>query len=124
MLYSKLQKNITMTFTEYSSIANAQNPRMIEKFASARKFYDVNTVWVTEKRHGANFSMITDGKSISFASGTQVLDPEENFYRVFEHTEFLDSLKTSILLLHEIVKKDFGNDCEIQLFGELFDEVE
>jgi len=66
-----------MNFKKYESIANDNNTRTIE-------YYHENGLttgmwYATEKVHGANFSFISDGKTVEYARRGEVLQPGESF---------------------------------------------
>ena len=106
-----------MDFKKWSSIENHYQEEIIQKWTEY--FPELNNMFfeVTEKIHGANFSILvnTDGE-VRFASRNGVIEDEDKFYgykAVFareEYVSFLDALK--------IISNSWNED--FQLFGELF----
>lgn len=72
-------------------------------------FSDEGEWYVTEKVHGANFSVIYDKGHVSFASRNRVLPNPETFFKVGE------KLELKITHLADITQCD-----QIQIVGELF----
>ena len=76
---------------------------------------------VTEKVHGANFSVHTDGQTVTFAKRRFMIEDAENFFN-FRNAEFM-------LTLPEKVKELYGLVCQLSMksevlqvsvYGELF----
>lgn len=73
------------------------------------------TRWVvTEKIHGANFSVLYDGNNFQFAKRSKLLSDDEPF---FQYQRISDNLKTSVAMLHSKLKRPFKF---VALYGELF----
>lgn len=66
-----------MNFKKYESIANDNNTRTIEYYRENGLTTDM--WYATEKVHGANFSFISDGKTVDYARRGEVLQPGESF---------------------------------------------
>ena len=66
-----------MNFKKYESIANDNNTRTIEYYRE--KGLTAGLWYATEKVHGANFSFISDGKTVEYARRGEVLQLGESF---------------------------------------------
>lgn len=106
-------------FSEYNSIENVSGKtiKAIKEICGD----DINAnQWIaTEKIHGANFSAITDGNTVSWARRSGLIGKAEKFYNYQKVTQ---SLENDIKDLFTQIK--FANkkkDIEfIQIYGELF----
>ena len=67
-----------MMFKKYNSIENAYRKEFIERVALTT--INSNDFVVQEKVHGANFSLITDGRDLKSAKRTSILEDTEKFY--------------------------------------------
>lgn len=102
-------------FHKYNSIDNSYDTNNIAKI----KQYGYDDLeWIaTEKIHGANFSVIYDGTTISFGRRTGILDKKEKFY----HYQRIEKEYSDIITeLFCVIKNDTQNLKTIQLYGELF----
>lgn len=104
-----------MEFKKYNSIENSYRKEFIERVALAT--INSNDFVVQEKVHGANFSLITNGKEIKSAKRTSLLKDTDSFYN---HTLVKDLYNTKMLSLYYAVKTKFPNTKTITVFGELF----
>lgn len=76
------------------------------------------TDWVvTEKIHGANFCILTDGKTIKYAKRKEILADDEDF---FGHTQLVKELKPKFLAVFSIIKQIYPQIEQISIYGELF----
>ncbi len=106
-----------MDFKKWSSIENHYQEKIIYKWAE--HFPELNNMSfeVTEKIHGANFSILvnTDG-TVKFASRNGIIEDDDKFYGYKE----IFSREIYIQLVTELkrISQDIGYD--IQLFGELY----
>jgi len=106
-----------MNFKKWYSIENHYQEVTIQKWAN--RFPELNNMLfeVTEKIHGANFSIIVETNgTVKYASRNGILKDSDKFYgykEVFSREEY-------IYLINELKKiaKRLNND--IQLYGELF----
>ena len=76
------------------------------------------TDWVvTEKIHGANFGIVTDGKTVRFAKRKEFLDSEEDFfgYQLLQETFILKAKE-----IFKLLQVDLLNLEKIFIYGELF----
>ena len=72
---------------------------------------------VTEKIHGANFCILTDGKIIKYAKRKEILAGDEDF---FGHRELVKELKTKILSIFESLQKNSSEIKQVSIYGEIF----
>lgn len=106
-----------MEFRKWNSIENHYQEKTIDRWTSY--FPELNDMYfeVTEKIHGANFSILvnTDG-SVRFASRGGIIENEDKFYGfrgVFEREEY-------IRLINELKRISAAWNEDLQLFGELY----
>jgi len=106
-----------MDFKKWNSIENHYQEKIIYKWAE--HFPELNNMFfeVTEKIHGANFSILvnTDGE-VRFASRNGVIEDEDKFYgykAVFAREEYIS-------LLNELKRISVSWNEDLQLFGELY----
>ncbi|WP_299883253.1 RNA ligase family protein [uncultured Lacinutrix sp.] len=104
-----------MEFKKYNSIENSYRTEFIERVAIAT--VNNNDFVVQEKVHGANFSLITNGKDLKSAKRTSLLKDSDSFYN---HTLIKEMYYTKMLLLFEAIKKKYSDTKSITVFGELF----
>lgn len=105
-----------MKFTRYSSIENSYRELFMNKIVQEGK---VGGEWiVTEKIHGANFSIWFDieNSEIKYAKRSGFLS-NENFYN---HYLLKENLERELLYFFEHLKKDEKAKESIVLQGELF----
>lgn len=72
---------------------------------------------VTEKIHGANFSVITNGNYIRYTKRKELLEDQDDF---FGYKQPLQKLELNFLALYEQIQKDFPQVTQISIYGELF----
>ncbi|WP_299272116.1 RNA ligase family protein [uncultured Psychroserpens sp.] len=104
-----------MMFKKYNSIENAYRKEFIERVAIATA--NSNDFVVQEKVHGANFSLITNGKDLRSAKRTSILEDTDTFYN---HASIKSLYYEKMLALFEAVKIKYPNTESITVFGELF----
>ena len=76
------------------------------------------TKWVvTEKVHGANFSLVTNGSEIKFAKRTDFLSEEEDF---FNFQRVVESLREKGLEAFKSIIEKFTDVQMVAVYGELF----
>lgn len=104
-----------MKFKKYNSIENVYRKEFVDRIAMAT--FENNDFVVQEKVHGANFSLISDGKIIKSAKRTTMLEDSETFYN---HSLIKDMYTEKMLTLFGLVKNAFPETETITVFGELF----
>ncbi|MCJ8278557.1 MAG: RNA ligase [Rivularia sp. ALOHA_DT_140] len=76
------------------------------------------TDWVvTEKIHGANFGIVTDGWEVRFAKRKEFLDSQEDF---FGYHLLRDDLITKVKEIYQIIGIDKVDLQQVFIYGELF----
>ncbi|NVM01834.1 MAG: RNA ligase [Candidatus Helarchaeota archaeon] len=101
--------------TSYEKMSESLN-----KWRLSKSDYSLfnKTKWVvTEKIHGANFCIHTDGKTIKFAKRKKILPEEEDF---FGHISLKEYLGPKILKLFALIKEINEKIVQISVYGELF----
>lgn len=72
---------------------------------------------VTEKIHGANFCLITDGHDVRCAKRKELLPDGEDF---FGHLALLPRLTAAVLDVHAQVQRAHPEMARVAIYGELF----
>jgi len=109
-----------MNFIKYNSIENVTNKELM-KFKES-KLYDPYGIWfVTEKVHGSNMAIMSDGKGpLIPAKRSSTLDMENssffNFQKIFDKYNF-NALTRKILYMATIYNPDYNYGVSIH--GEL-----
>lgn len=99
-----------MKFNKYTSTENSYRLKYI---AILHQYGYVNVPWVaSEKIDGANFSFISDGKTVAVASRNQLVNG--GFYNC---QEVIDRYSDKVLYLKQI---HFSDAKQIQIYGELY----
>lgn len=76
------------------------------------------SAWVvTEKIHGANFALLSDGQTVRCAKRKALLAEGEDF---FGHTALLPRLVPAVLRMHAQVRARHSDAVHVTLYGELF----
>ena len=106
-----------MDFTKWNSIENHYQKGIFERWIYLNPELNNIDVEITEKIHGANFSiLVSPCEKAKFASRNSVLEEDAKFYgfqEVFEREEYVGLIK----FLEVLSRK---HDAEIQLYGELY----
>lgn len=103
-------------FTAYEKIAESLDAWLGDDEAAYRALHRVPWI-VTEKIHGANFCLITDGTSIHAAKRKALLEADEDF---FGHRAVLDRKAPAVLRLFGLARERFPGLTRVFLYGELF----
>lgn len=105
-----------LNFTKYTSIENTYQTPYMEK---VRNTVPSDMLWdVTEKVHGANCSIITDGKVIEFAKRTSIVEENEGF---FNYEQVLEGIDYKFINAFNYIKDHYNKPVKvIQFYGELF----
>ncbi|HEY9609658.1 RNA ligase family protein [Allocoleopsis sp.] len=76
------------------------------------------THWVvTEKIHGANFGLVTDGSEVRFAKRKEFLQPDEDF---FDYQSLKSQLAYQAKEIFKILQREQNQLLKVFLYGELF----
>lgn len=112
----KQKDNFTnWTHTSYEKIPeNPNNWKLAESDFRAFK----KTTWVvTEKIHGANFCIVTDGSEVRFAKRKEFLQPDEDF---FGHQSLQIKLIQQVKEIFKIIQTERQATFRVSVYGELF----
>lgn len=109
-----------MEFKKYSSIENSYREPFIEKVRESLDFLGCPNMLfsVSEKVHGCNVSVITDGNSIITGKRTSVLTDSDKFYGFREFAD--QNLKEKVISVFNELKSIDSSILSIQVFGEFF----
>lgn len=102
-------------FTSYPKI-----PESWDNMSLTEQDYRVlkKTEWVvTEKIHGANFCILTNGEKIHFAKRKEVLSEEENF---FGYHTLRETLTEKANQLYTQISETYPDTVAVAIYGELF----
>lgn len=102
-----------MEFKKFNSIENAYQKEFIQSIFDGG-FADIDYV-VQEKAHGANLSIITNGKDVKTAKRTEWIEEDENFYN---SESVLEKYRSNVIELFQHLSNDFQLDT-LTVFGEL-----
>lgn len=103
------------TYASYEKI-----PESLDKWNLAESDYRAfkKTDWVvTEKIHGANFCIITDGSDVRFAKRKEFLQPDEDF---FGHQSLENKLVQQVKEIFRILQVERPRTSKVSVYGELF----
>ncbi|MBD2743706.1 RNA ligase family protein [Coleofasciculus sp. FACHB-1120] len=112
----KQESNFTgWTHISYEKIPeNPNNWKLAESDFRAFK----KTAWVvTEKIHGANFCIITDGSEVRFAKRKEFLQPDEDF---FGHQSLQIKLAQQVKDIFQNLQAERPQTFIVSVYGELF----
>lgn len=104
-----------INFTAYEKIANSATHWQIDE-SSSRLFSKTDWV-VTEKLHGANFCVMTDGVILRCAKRKRLLDEGERF---FHHHTMLKRIQKQVKAAFVLVKERYAKTKWVMIYGELF----
>ncbi len=102
-----------MEFKKFNSIENSYQKGFIQSIFD-RGFSEIDYV-VQEKTHGANLSIITNGKELTSAKRTELIADDENFYN---SKSVLEKYKNKVIELFQHLSNDFELNT-LTIFGEL-----
>jgi Rnl2 family RNA ligase len=109
--------NQHLQFNKYPSIENTYQTTYINKI---KNYVSSDMIWdVTEKVHGANCCLITDGNTVEFAKRSSIVGDNTNF---FNYKDVLLKNQSNILAAFTAVRKLLITDRIkiVQFYGELF----
>eukprot|EP01084_Bolivina_argentea_P269663 458352_1 len=115
----KANKYLTQLWKEYPKIPNLMQTMFIKELNESGYTKD-NVIWVgTEKVHGANLSLITDGKYMLSAKRTSILKYDDGFYKGWQFV--VNSEKQRIIKCYEYIRNNIDKSViAIIVYGELF----
>lgn len=104
-----------MEFKKYHSIENSYRENFIDKWVTYNPTLLTEKFIITEKIHGANFSVMITSDSIEFGKRTSKLKVDENF---FGYQDVVAKYKNEFELIQNFL---IQNEYEsVRLFGEIF----
>eukprot|EP01084_Bolivina_argentea_P096242 173014_1 len=113
------EKYMKQIWSKYESIQNSYNQNTIEYLTETGHTKD-NIIWcASEKVHGANFSLITNGVDVMAGSRTQILTEHTKFYGGWR--DVVQNEKERAIKAFQLLNKKYGNKIKvIIIYGELF----
>jgi Rnl2 family RNA ligase len=103
------------TYVSYEKISENLNKWHLTE-SDYRVFKKTNWV-VTEKIHGANFGIVTDGSEVRFAKRKEFLQPEEDF---FDYKSLKAQLVEQAKKIFNILQAERNDLLKLFIYGELF----
>jgi Rnl2 family RNA ligase len=107
-----------LSFRGYTSISNVdENAKVVQM--QIENFFSPSVEWIyTEKVHGANFQIATNGRDIQYAKRTSVLSDGEKF---FEWETIREKERAKALAMHRLLCEHYEAAIEeVVVFGEIF----
>ncbi len=104
----------TRHFTSYEKIT--ETPEQWQLDETGFRQLEKATWVVTEKIHGANFCMLTDGKTITCANRKHILGPQDDFFR---YQIVAERFQSNILALFLHAQQRYSEISNIAVYGEL-----
>jgi Rnl2 family RNA ligase len=102
-------------YVSYEKIPESYNKWNLTE-SEYRTFKKTNWV-VTEKIHGANFGIVTDGSEVRFAKRKEFLHPDEYF---FDYQSLNDKLVAQAKEIFKILDVEWNRLLRVSVYGELF----
>lgn len=108
-----------MKFQKYSSINNSYSQKYIDLFRESIHLLDYNEkkIYVTEKRHGCNFSFIISENKIQCGKRSGIILENESFYN---YEVILKKYEQNLKKLFSWISLNFDNIESVSVFGEMF----
>ncbi len=110
----------TGNFTNWAYVSYEKIPESPSKWNLTESEYRAfkKTDWVvTEKIHGANFGISTDGSEVRFAKRKEFLPPDENF---FDYQSLKNKLAHQVKEIFKILQAERTRLFRVAVYGELF----
>jgi len=111
----RLEKNREIKFTSYEKIAESLRQLHIDD--AGYRLLDKTDWVVTEKVHGANFVLVTDGEGIRCAKRKAFLELGESF---FHYQILLKKLYSQVTHAFALLRERHSLLSQISIYGELF----
>jgi Rnl2 family RNA ligase len=108
------------SFTDWTYVSYEKIPESPNKWNFTESDYRAfkKTDWVvTEKIHGANFGISTDGSEIRFAKRKEFLQSDDNF---FDYQSLANQLTHQAKEIFKILQKEQSSILRLFIYGELF----
>ncbi|MEW6498221.1 MAG: RNA ligase family protein [Cyanobacteriota bacterium] len=107
-------------FTDPMYVSYEKVPESLNKWklkeSDYRAFNKIDWV-VTEKIHGANFGIVTDGSEVRFAKRKEFLQPDEDF---FDYQSLSNQLAAQAKQIFKILQSQQNRLLRVSVYGELF----
>ena len=103
------------TYVSYEKISESLNKWNFTE-ADYRVFRKTDWI-VTEKIHGANFGLVTNGSEVRFAKRKEFLQPEEDF---FDYQCLKHPLVEQVKKIFKILQAERNDLLKVFVYGELF----
>ena len=110
----------TGNFTNWAYVSYEKIPESFSKWNLTESEYRAfkKTDWVvTEKIHGANFGISTDGSEVRFAKRKEFLPPDEDF---FDYQSLKNQLAHQVKEIFKILQAERPRLFRVAVYGELF----
>ena len=112
-------KYMKKVWSKYESIPNTSHTKTVEYMKEKGHLNDDIVYCASEKVHGANFSLITNGINILAGSRTQILDENVKFFGGWR--DIVKKEKNRVLIAFELLKKKYKNKIKVVIiYGEIF----
>lgn len=102
-------------YASYEKISESPNKWNLTE-ADYRTFKKTDWV-VTEKIHGANFGIVSDGSEFRFAKRKEFLQPDEDF---FDYQSLAEKLVHQVKEIFRILQAEWTRLVRVCVYGELF----
>lgn len=112
-----VEKNNTPKWTYVSYGKIQENPNKWNLTESDYRIFKKTDWVVTEKIHGANFGIVTDGLEVRFAKRKEFLQPNEDF---FDCQSLKSQLVEQAKEIFKILHTERNNLLKVFVYGELF----
>ncbi len=103
------------TYVSYEKIL--ENPNKWNLTESDYRAFKKTDWVVTEKIHGANFGITTNGSEVCFAKRKEFLQPQEEF---FDYQSLANQLAHQVKEIFKILQKEQTQAFRLTVYGELF----
>lgn len=107
--------HLDWTYVNYEKISENLNKWNLEE-VDYRVFRKTDWV-VTEKIHGANFGIVTNGSEVRFAKRKEFLQPDEDF---FDYQSLKSQLVEQAKEIFKILQAERNDLLKVFVYGELF----
>eukprot|EP01124_Arcella_intermedia_P028349 TRINITY_DN5741_c0_g1_i1.p1 TRINITY_DN5741_c0_g1~~TRINITY_DN5741_c0_g1_i1.p1 ORF type:complete len:398 (-),score=89.71 TRINITY_DN5741_c0_g1_i1:121-1293(-) len=105
-------------FRKYNEITNFESKNNFMKFVDEGLISPDIEWYMSEKVHGANFSIsTTDGVNLVPAKRTSLLKESDSF---FNYLVMLELIKPTVKTAYDIIKKTYNDVTLVTFYGELF----
>ncbi|MCL1470781.1 RNA ligase family protein [Argonema antarcticum] len=116
LIMDMLENNLTdWNFISYDKIP--ETPKQWNLTESDYRAFKKTDWVVTEKIHGANFAIVTDGENVRFAKRKEFLPPDEDFFGFKSlESQLVDQVKEIFM----IIQAETSLSPIVSVYGELF----